>query len=169
MGVTISLFAPVALELWVGAAPALQISVVNILTCAFICISVGWMPAAAFQAHGLQHIQTRLMAAAFLIGSALILFLSPLIGVVSLSLIWLMHGVLQLTLLPCIFFRVSNLRPQREELLSFFVVPVLAVLSILFYQKYQPHILIILLVQIPCVFQIFRGLHGLLKFEVAHR
>jgi O-antigen/teichoic acid export membrane protein len=128
------------LSVWLGESTPMQSDIAFVLICAYVCIAIGWMPAALLQSQGLQFIQTTAMLIAVLIGLCIILVLHEMIGILIMTSILVVHGVVQAVFIPLAAIRVLNLPMTLEVFRTLYFAPALVVGFIVARTVFESHL-----------------------------
>ena len=98
MGCICYLYANEIFALWMGNYDKSTIQVFRLLIIAISCSGLGWLPAAFQQSHGWTSLHVKMIFGSIIIGLPLIVFAIKTFGVVGGTVIWLIHGISEITL-----------------------------------------------------------------------
>jgi len=98
MGCVCYLFANEIFSLWMGNYDKSTIQIFRLLIFAISCSGLGWLPAAFQQSHGWTSLHVKMIFGSIIIGLPLMIFAIKTFGVVGGTVIWLIHGISEITL-----------------------------------------------------------------------
>jgi len=91
-------FAPELLQAWLGRRDDDITTTFRLLLLGITCSGLMWLPAAFQQAHGWTRLHTQMMAGALLVGAPIIVLAVREFGIAGATAVWLLHGLLGITL-----------------------------------------------------------------------
>ena len=97
-GVVGFIFAPQIFTAWLGEYSPEVVSVFQLLLIAITLSGIGWLPAALQQSIGWANLHAWMMLLSLLIGIPLMVLLVDRYGIIGGTSIWLLHGVIDITL-----------------------------------------------------------------------
>lgn len=91
-------FANELFYVWMGNTDPVVLKVFRFLICGIMLSGLGWLPAAFQQAIGWPELHVKMMLISFFIAIPVLIFSINYIGIIGASFIWLIHGVIDLTI-----------------------------------------------------------------------
>jgi len=98
LGILCFFFAEDIFYVWMGNKDQTVIMTFRILIIGIMCSGLGWLPAAFQQAQGWTSLHVKMIFGAIIIGTPLMILAIKNFGVVGGATVWLIHGILEITL-----------------------------------------------------------------------
>ena len=116
---------------WVSISDPDLAKVIRVLLVSFGFISFGWMPATLLQVAGFQNKQSLQMAVAILMGCTFTYMFHGSVGLISVTAVWALHGIIQICICPSIAFNTMGLKEIVKWYMVSLAVPALSVAILL--------------------------------------
>jgi len=129
-------YAPQLFEIWLNDGNLISVQIFKLLIIGIGLSGLAWLPAALQHAYGWTSLHFKMLFLALIVGSPLMVFFIKEYGVVGATTVWIIHGIIEITISLYLMHRRIFIKKLKTWLINIIIKPFIIAFSICYLFSY---------------------------------